>query len=140
MFSLLKDWGIQEKVFSITLDNASSNDSMVDFLKTEIDLVCEGEYFHVRYCAHIMNLIVQDELKEVDDVIIKVRDSMKYYKGSRSRKQRFLSSVLHMELQSSSWAPKAPKKDLKMWWMQLLLHLLWYIHLLFFCSYIFFVY
>ncbi|XP_024974715.1 zinc finger BED domain-containing protein RICESLEEPER 2-like [Cynara cardunculus var. scolymus] len=74
---------------------------MVDFLKTEIDLVCEGEYFHVRCCAHIMNLIVQDGLKEVDDAIIKVRNTVKYYKGSQSRRQRFLSSVAHVELQSS---------------------------------------
>lgn len=101
MFSLLKDWGIQKKVFSITLDNASSNDAMVDFLKTEVDLVCEGSYFHVRCCAHIMNLIVQDGMKDVDDAIVKVRESVKYYKGSQSRRQKFLSSVAHVELQSS---------------------------------------
>ncbi|XP_024984049.1 zinc finger BED domain-containing protein RICESLEEPER 1-like [Cynara cardunculus var. scolymus] len=41
------------------VDNASSNDAMVDFLKTEIDL---------------------DGLKEVDNAIIKVRNTVKYYK------------------------------------------------------------
>ncbi|KAI3745856.1 hypothetical protein L6452_08267 [Arctium lappa] len=101
IFSLLKDWGIQKKVFSVTLDNASSNDAMVDFLKYELDLVSQGAYFHVRCCAHIMNLIVQDGLKEVDDAIIKVRDSVKYFRGSQARRQRFLSSVAHVELQSS---------------------------------------
>ncbi|KAL2924160.1 Zinc finger BED domain-containing protein RICESLEEPER 2 [Bienertia sinuspersici] len=99
--SLLKEWGIQKKVFSITLDNASSNDCMADFLKSEIDLVCEGAYFHVRCCAHIMNLIVQDGLKEIDEAIYKVRESVKYCKGSQSRKQKFFNSVAHVELQSS---------------------------------------
>ena len=98
---LLKEWGIQKKVFSITLDNAASNDSMADLMKTEMDLVCEGAYFHVRCCAHIMNLIVQDGLKEVDEAILKVRESVKYCKGSQSRKHKFLSSVAHVELESS---------------------------------------
>ena len=30
-----------------------------------------------------------------------IRDSVKYYRGSQSRKQKFLSSVAHVELQSS---------------------------------------
>ena len=63
LFSLLKDWGIQKKVFSVALDNASANDAMVDFLKYELDLVGGGTYFHVRCCAHILNLIVQDGMK-----------------------------------------------------------------------------
>ena len=31
VFGVLKDWGIDEKIFSLTLDNASSNDSMQIF-------------------------------------------------------------------------------------------------------------
>ena len=50
-------------MFSITLDNASANDAMVDFLKDELDLVGGGTYFHVWCCAHILNLIVQDGMK-----------------------------------------------------------------------------
>ncbi|XP_024978929.1 zinc finger BED domain-containing protein RICESLEEPER 2-like [Cynara cardunculus var. scolymus] len=46
-------------------------------------------------------LTSEDGLKEVDDAIIKVRNIVKYYKGSQSRRQRFLSSVAHVELQSS---------------------------------------
>ncbi|CAI9277872.1 unnamed protein product [Lactuca saligna] len=61
-----------KKVFSITLANASANDAIVDYLKTEIDLVCEVAYFHVRCYAHIKNLIVQDSLKEVDNAVTKV--------------------------------------------------------------------
>ena len=55
---LLKEWGIDKKIMSITLDNASNNDSMVDGLKFDLDLMSNGDYFHVRCCAHIHNLIV----------------------------------------------------------------------------------
>ncbi|KAL4566946.1 hypothetical protein LXL04_031072 [Taraxacum kok-saghyz] len=64
VFGLSKDLEFKKRFFSITLDNASANDSMVDYLKTEIYFVCEGGYFHVRRCAHVMNL------KLVGDFII----------------------------------------------------------------------
>nr|KAJ0201269.1 hypothetical protein LSAT_V11C600321100 [Lactuca sativa] len=70
---LIKSWGIEKKLFSITLDNATSND-----------------LFHLRCCAHILNLIVQDGLKQIDVAVEKVRDSVKYIKGSTLRKDRFI--------------------------------------------------
>lgn len=87
--SMLKDWGIQKKIMSITLDNASSNDVFVDVIKSELDLVCDGDYFHVRCCAHILNFIVQDGLKEINEAVAKVRDSVKYCKGSQATRQCF---------------------------------------------------
>ena len=110
--SLLKDWGILQKIFSITLDNAASNDVFADCLKGELELLCAGEFFHVRCCAHIMNLVVQDGLKEIDDAVIKVRESVKYCKGSQARKQRFLSCIEHVGLQSS----KGLKQDVITRW------------------------
>ncbi|XP_074288618.1 zinc finger BED domain-containing protein RICESLEEPER 2-like [Silene latifolia] len=85
---------------SITLDNASSNDSMVDFLKPDLNLMCNGEYFHIRCCAHILNVIVQEGSKDMDDAIFKVRESVKYRKVSQSRKHRFSSCVQHVNLES----------------------------------------
>ena len=44
----LKEWGVDKKVFSITLDNASSNDSMQDIVKSQLllndDLLCEDNF------------------------------------------------------------------------------------------------
>jgi hypothetical protein len=36
----------------------------------------------VRCCAHILNLIVSDGLKEIDESIVKVRSAVKYVKSS----------------------------------------------------------
>ncbi|XP_021757908.1 zinc finger BED domain-containing protein RICESLEEPER 2-like [Chenopodium quinoa] len=78
VYGLIKEWGIQKNIFSITLDNASSNNVFAENLKGELELICGGEFFHVRCCAHILNLIVQDGLKEIDEVVYKIRESAKY--------------------------------------------------------------
>ena len=38
VFGVLKDWGIDGKIFSLTLDNSSSNDSMQNILKERLNL------------------------------------------------------------------------------------------------------
>ncbi|KMT05895.1 hypothetical protein BVRB_7g165530 [Beta vulgaris subsp. vulgaris] len=83
---------------SITLDNASANDVLSDAMTSELGLICEGEYFHVRCYAHILNLVVQDGLKKIVDSVIKVRDTVKYCKGSQARRQRFLDYADHNDL------------------------------------------
>jgi hypothetical protein len=102
IYDLLQEWGIDKKIFSLTLDNASSNDLCVENLKAKLNmknaLLFEGEFFHMRCCAHILNLIVQDGLKEIIDAIQKIRDSVKYFRGSQVRKQSFLNAVTQMSL------------------------------------------
>ncbi|XP_042973145.1 zinc finger BED domain-containing protein RICESLEEPER 2-like [Carya illinoinensis] len=91
-------------IFVLTLDNASSNDVSVELLRTQLNikkaLVCDCEFFHLRCCAHILNLVVQDGLKEIDHAIQKVRESIKYVKGSQTRKVKFLDSTNQMSLDS----------------------------------------
>ena len=46
---MLKDWGIDGKIFSLTFDNVSSNDSMQNILKERLNLqnglLCDGDFF-----------------------------------------------------------------------------------------------
>ncbi|KAF3784494.1 hypothetical protein EJ110_NYTH23292 [Nymphaea thermarum] len=42
----------------------------------------KGEYFHIRCGAHIINLIVKDDMNDMDDTISKIRDSVKHVRGS----------------------------------------------------------
>ena len=63
--SCLLDWGI-EHVLAITVDNASSNDLAIAYLKDQFSWRCKvlnNEFLHVRCSAHILNLVVQDGLK-----------------------------------------------------------------------------
>ncbi|XP_019173530.1 PREDICTED: zinc finger BED domain-containing protein RICESLEEPER 2-like isoform X2 [Ipomoea nil] len=102
IFRCMKEWGIEKKVFTITVDNASSNDSairyMKDILQRSISLVCGGRLFHVRCCAHILNLCVQYGLDEIQHAISDVRDSVEYVNRSEARRIQFADCVQQLQL------------------------------------------
>jgi len=66
IFKCLKTWEIEEKVFSVSVANASYNDSCLKNLKENLSLstklVMNEDLIHVRCRAHILNLLVRDEL------------------------------------------------------------------------------
>ncbi|KAA8546764.1 hypothetical protein F0562_003193 [Nyssa sinensis] len=102
---LLKEWGIEKKVFSLTLDNAKYNDGLIDVLKCHLSLIdtlfCGGEFFHMRCGAHILNLIVQAGLKVIDEAVNKIRESVKYVRGSERRKIKFAECIAQLSLSCS---------------------------------------
>jgi hypothetical protein len=71
----LLDWEI-DQVFTVTVDNASSNDLAIDWLKKMITNwgtgTLNGKHLHMRCIAHIINLVVQDSLKEMNMSITRV--------------------------------------------------------------------
>ena len=75
-----------KKVFSMVVDNASANDSMVNHLKSwlldkSLLSLC-GDLFHIRCSAHILNLVVQDELANIHGLLTKIRETIRYLKRS----------------------------------------------------------
>ncbi|XP_075507578.1 zinc finger BED domain-containing protein RICESLEEPER 2-like [Primulina tabacum] len=86
----LLDWNIGT-IFSITVDNASSNDGAIVYLQKKFDNwgnnILGGKYVHVRCIAHIINLVVQDELKGNDEhvAISRVRGAVRYIRSSPAR-------------------------------------------------------
>ncbi|XP_028804297.1 zinc finger BED domain-containing protein RICESLEEPER 2-like [Neltuma alba] len=97
IFKCLKSWGIENKVFSVSVDNASYNDSCLRALKDTLSLSSSlplgGDLFHVRCCAHILNLMVQDGLGRIRDIIHNVRESVKYINYNDSRLKAFCDVV-----------------------------------------------
>ncbi|XP_054808631.1 zinc finger BED domain-containing protein RICESLEEPER 2-like [Prosopis cineraria] len=96
----LSDWGIQN-VFTITMDNATSNDIALSYLKRHLKnwrgLVCGGDYLQLRCSAHILNLVVNDELKELKDTFESIRNAIRYVRSSLARLQRF-KDVCELEM------------------------------------------
>ncbi|KAG2715479.1 hypothetical protein I3760_03G079800 [Carya illinoinensis] len=87
--SCLQDWGI-DKIFTVTVDNASTNDVIIEYLRKFIGgHLFERKYIHIRCCAHIMNLIVNDGLRDCDDSIIRVRNAVRYVRSSPARMEKF---------------------------------------------------
>ena len=63
----LIEYEIENKIISITLDNASTNNIAADLLKPSIQLDLNGSLFHNRCACHIINLIVQVGVKSIRD-------------------------------------------------------------------------
>ncbi|KAM4118394.1 hypothetical protein ACB094_02G198700 [Castanea mollissima] len=101
IFKSLLDWGLK-KVCTITLDNANNNDATVRILKDVIKwkLMLGGKIFHVCCCAHIINLLVQDGLSEIETVIENVRESVKYLIASKARLIKFSEIAKQLQLLS----------------------------------------
>jgi hypothetical protein len=88
----MHEWGIGS-IFTIIVDNTFSNDAALEYLRKRSahkpGAILENRFMHVRCCAHILNLIVIQGLKEVDESIMRVRSAIKYVKSSPSRFESF---------------------------------------------------
>ena len=78
--SCLEDWNTED-IFTLTVNNASSNDIIIDYLKEVTKMwkstILGHEFLHVRCCAHILNLI---GLKQHNRLIDRVCDAIRYVK------------------------------------------------------------
>jgi len=63
-------------------------------------LVVGGKLFHVRCCAHITNLMVQDSLGEIGDIVDCVRDGIKFLVASEGRLKQFTEIAKNLHLSS----------------------------------------
>ena len=94
--SCLLQQGI-DHIFTITVDNASSNDVAIDYLRRKtkdmVGSLLGCEFLYMRCCTHILNLIVQDGLKDLNESIVKVRNVVRYVKSSPNRFEKFKACV-----------------------------------------------
>lgn len=104
VLALLEEWRLEKTVFTITVDNASSNDNMQGILKRQLrkNLVCNGEFFHIICAAYILNLIVQSGLKVIDKALEKIRDSVKYVKVTETRELLFQGCIEAMGIEAKA--------------------------------------
>ncbi|KAE8710169.1 hypothetical protein F3Y22_tig00110327pilonHSYRG00116 [Hibiscus syriacus] len=89
----IHSWNIDIRLSCITVDNRTTNDAMIDILCQEFpygSLMLHGRFLHMRCCAHILNLIIQDGLSsEIKNGLDRIRDSVAFWTGSDKRNQNF---------------------------------------------------
>lgn len=81
-------WFVEKKLFSLTLDNTSSNlvavTDIIDDLRVNGDasLICDGIFFHIRCACHILNLVAIDVLAVISKALAKIKSLVLTVKGS----------------------------------------------------------
>lgn len=101
LFECVMAWNIDRKLSTITLDNCNTNDCVVGMLLNKLDiytLMLEGQLFHMRCCAHILNLIAQDGLSVLGDGIKKVRNSVAFWTATPKREQTFREATRQIKV------------------------------------------
>jgi len=69
---------------------------LCDQLKLQNSLICNGDYFHVRCSAHVLNIIVQEGLRVTSYALHKIKESIKYARGLEARKIAFKECVIQV--------------------------------------------
>ena len=94
-------------IFSVTVDNASSNDISIAYFKKKLLTwsvsSVRSKYVHMRCFAHILNLVINEGLKDGNLVIKRVREAVRYVRNSpaRLRKFRDYSDLVGIKCKSS---------------------------------------
>jgi len=95
-----------DDIFTLTVDNASSNLTTIIFLqrltKDWNGTFLEHEFLHMKCCAHILNLIVGEGLKEIDASLAKVHEAMRYMKSLSNKYRTFKSFMESLGMESKS--------------------------------------
>ena len=104
--SFLLEWGLMN-IFCVTVDSTSSNDTTIAYFKKKLLIwgvsSVRSKYVHMRCFAHILNLVVNEGLKDANLVIKRVREAIRYAKNSPARLRKFkeYSDLVCVEYKSS---------------------------------------
>ncbi|XP_030958836.1 zinc finger BED domain-containing protein RICESLEEPER 2-like [Quercus lobata] len=112
----LREWGISG-IFTLTVDNASSNGGTIKFLENVTKdwegTVLEHEFLHMRCCAHILNLIMGDGVREIDASIAKMREAVRWNSTylMLETTQKFDKVFIRMDFEDDSYSSYFMNKE-----------------------------
>lgn len=114
IFKCLVEWGIEDKIGTITVDNAKANDVAIRNLRDSFSirrpLPLGGKLFHVRCCAHILNLCVKDGLEPIEPIVDKIRGGIKYIAISEGRTLKFGEIANQLQLKQKKLILDVPTR------------------------------
>ncbi|KAK3222264.1 hypothetical protein Dsin_009289 [Dipteronia sinensis] len=99
--SCLLDWNIDRKLSTLTVDNCTTNDAMIHMICDKLpcsSLMLGGNLFHMRCCAHILNLIVRAGLSAIETGIEAIRDSVAFWTATLKRVEKFEEATRQLKV------------------------------------------
>ena len=85
IMQVVEEFGLEKKVFAITLDNASNNAKAMNDLIPRLSSYSASYLFNQRCSCHIINLIAKGALKLMKPPIEKIRSGIVFLNASNPR-------------------------------------------------------
>jgi hypothetical protein len=88
---------LDRRVSTVTLDNCTTNDSVVGLMETRLGaahMLLRGRVLHMRCCAHILNLVVRDGTQLIEKSVAAIRESVAYWIATPKRYEKFGKTTL----------------------------------------------
>ncbi|KAH6771913.1 hypothetical protein C2S51_010317 [Perilla frutescens var. frutescens] len=101
----LGDWGIEDKLFNVTLDltndDQSARENLRNLLPVKNSLILRGQLLINSCYARTLRSMAQDAIGSMRDTIHKVRQSVKYVKTSDANEERFIRLKQQLQVPST---------------------------------------
>ena len=115
LHDVLLDWHIERNLSTITLDNCSTNDSVMrnmvgtsnenlrqrmDTVKGKLPLsscMLQGKLVHMRCACHILNLVVKDGMSVMEHGIDSIRELVGFWSATPKRHEKFEKIAMQMK-------------------------------------------
>ncbi|KAJ6715399.1 ZINC FINGER BED DOMAIN-CONTAINING PROTEIN DAYSLEEPER-LIKE ISOFORM X1 [Salix viminalis] len=102
--SCLSDWHLRSKLFTLTLDQSFSNETVIGNLRRLLSVknpfVLHGQLLKGSCYARVLSHLAQDALSATGEIVRRIRESVKYVKTSEAHDEKF--NELRQQLQVPS--------------------------------------
>ncbi|KAJ6963767.1 hypothetical protein NC652_002164 [Populus alba x Populus x berolinensis] len=102
--SCLSDWHLRSKLFTLTLDQSFSNETVIGNLRGLLSVkkpfVLHGQLLKGSCYARVLSHLAQDALSATGEIVRRIRESVKYVKTSEAHDEKFIE--LRQQLQVPS--------------------------------------
>lgn len=104
ILTCLSDWHVEGRLFTITLDQSLSNETIIGNLKGLLSVKNPhmlNSQLLIRNCyARVLCRLAQDALGSLSEIIMKIRESVKYVKTSESHEEKFVELKQQLQVPS----------------------------------------
>ncbi|XP_039051633.1 zinc finger BED domain-containing protein DAYSLEEPER-like [Hibiscus syriacus] len=105
VISCLSDWHLEDRLFTLTLDQSFSNESINESLRALFSVrnpyVLHGQLLIGNCFARVISLLAQEALWAVGETVNKIRDCVKFVKTSDTHEETFFHLKEQLKYSSS---------------------------------------
>jgi len=97
-------FNITDKISSVVVNNCTTNDAIVDILQERLDsrsLLLHCDFLHVRCTAHILNLVVHDDLEVIGLGIEMICNCVLFWTSTPKRVEKFEDKARGLKIDCS---------------------------------------